>query len=78
MSFNPIYKATPTTLLENQRTTGVADAQGRLLVSTGGAGGGSVTINGADGSTPSSLANPLPVQSSSGITATASFAPAVG
>lgn len=44
MSFNPQYKATPDTLLEGQRTTGVVDSAGRLLVSTGGAGGGSITV----------------------------------
>lgn len=35
MSFNPQYKATPDTLSEGQRTTGVVDSQGRLLVSGG-------------------------------------------
>lgn len=47
MSFNPQYKATPDTLLEGQRTTGVVDSQGRLLISTGGAGGGSITVTSA-------------------------------
>lgn len=49
MSFNPQYKATPDTLLEGQRTTGVVDSSGRLLVSgTTSIGAGSAVIGKVD------------------------------
>lgn len=45
---NPIYKATPDTLTEGQRTSGVADAAGNLLVAIG---SGDAALSAAIGST---------------------------
>lgn len=58
MSFNPIYKATPETLSELQRTTGTATADGALRVSVG-TGTSSITVQGPAADDAAVVGNPI-------------------
>lgn len=58
MSFNPQYKATPTTLIEGQHTTGSVDSTGALRV-VGGTGASSNTVQGTAADDAAVVGNPV-------------------
>lgn len=59
MSFNPIYRASPQTLEEGNRTTGTVDNTGALRVALSGSGSSSSTVQGPAADDAAVVGNPV-------------------